>query len=65
MLHIIDCKFYRTKTSNKNITNNSTCVINFQNKAIEYIKLSKVLNKPDIIVKLSKELQNKENRSVD
>ena len=40
------------------------CVVNFQNKAIKYIKLSKILNKPDVIAQKPRELQNKENRPV-
>ena len=40
------------------------CIINFQNKAIDYIKLFKILNKPNVIVQLPRELQNKENRPV-
>ena len=62
MLDIIDSKLYRPKTSNKKNPPKNICIINFQNKAIEYIKLSKILNKPEVIAQLPRELQNKENR---
>ena len=45
MLDIIDSKLYRPKTSNKKPPPKSICIINFQIKATEYIKLSKILNK--------------------
>ena len=37
---------------------------NFQSKANEYIKLSKILNKPDVIAQIPRERQNKENGPV-
>ena len=43
MLDIIDSKLYRPKTSNKNLPPKNICIINFQNKAIEYIKPLKYL----------------------
>ena len=38
LLDIIDSKLYRPKTSNKKPPPKTVCIINFQNKAIEYIK---------------------------
>ena len=58
LLDIIDSKLYRPKTSNKN------SIINFQNKAIEYIRLSQILNKPDVVAQLPRKLQKKESRRV-
>ena len=57
-----DSKLYRPKTSKKKPPPKNICIINFQNKAVEYIKFSKILNKPDIIAQQPRELQNKENR---
>ena len=64
MTDIIDSKLYRPKTSNKNAPPKNICIINFQNRAIEYIKVSQIVNKPEAIVQLQRELQNKENRRV-
>ena len=64
MIDIIDSKLYRPKTSNKNAPPKNICIINFQNRAIEYIKVSQIVNKPEAIVQLQGELQNKENRRV-
>ena len=62
MLDIIDSKLYRSTTATKKTSPKNVCVINFQNKPIEHIKLSKILNEPDVISQLPMELQNKENR---
>ena len=43
MFDIIDSKLYRSKTSKKTPPPINICIINFQNKATEYIKLSKIL----------------------
>ena len=43
MLDIIDSKLYRPKTSNKKPPPKSICIIDFQNKAIQYIK-NKITN---------------------
>ena len=64
MLDIIDSKLYRSTTATKKTSPKNICVINFQNKAIEHIKLSKILNEPDVISQLPMELQNKENRPI-
>ena len=64
MLDTIDCKLYRPKTLNKKTSPKNICIINFQNKAIEYIKPSEILNKPYVIAQQPRELQNKENRPV-
>ena len=45
MLVITDSKLCRSKTSNKKSQPKNICIINFQ--YTEYIKLSKILNKPD------------------
>ena len=44
MLDIIDFKLYRPTTLNKKPPPKNICIINFQNKVIEYIKLSEILN---------------------
>ena len=59
MLNINDSKL---KISNKKPPSKSICIMNFQSKAIEYIKLYKKLNKCDVIVELQRELQDKESR---
>ena len=64
MLDIIDSKLYGPKTSNKKTPLKNICIINFQNKAIEYIKLSKILTKSAAIAQLPRELENKKNRPV-
>ena len=64
MLNITDSKLYRLSTSNKKPPTKNICIINFQNKAIEFIKLSKIFNKSDFIPQLAREFQNKENRPV-
>ena len=64
MLDIIDSKIYRPKTSNKKAPPKNICIINFQNRAIEDIKVSQIVNKPEAIVQLRRELKNKENRHV-
>ena len=45
MLVITDSELYRSKASNKKSQPKNICIINFQ--TTEYIKLSKILNKPD------------------
>ena len=52
MLDIIDSKLYRPKTSNKKPPSKNIRIINFQKEATEYIKLCKILNKPDVIAQL-------------
>ena len=64
MLDIIDFKLYRPTTLNKKPPLKNICIINFQNKVTEYIKLSEILNIPDVIAQLPRELQNKENKPV-
>ena len=64
MFDIIDSELYRPKKPNKIPPPKNICIINFQNKAVEYAKLSEILKKPDIIAQLPRELQNKENRPV-
>ena len=54
MLVITDSKLCRSKPSNKKSQPKNICIINFQNHASEYIKLS------HIIAQLPRELQNKE-----
>ena len=44
ILDIIDSKLYRPKKTNKYPPLKNILIINFQNKATEYIKLSKILN---------------------
>ena len=56
--------FIDQTTSNKNPPPKNICIITFQSKAIVYIKLSKILNKPDVIAQLLRVLQNKEHRLV-
>ena len=62
MLDLIDSNLYRPKTSNKKPSTKNICIISFQKKAIEYIKLSKIPNKTDVLVQLPREIQNKKNR---
>ena len=60
MSYVIDSNFYSPETSNKKLIPKNTCIISFQNNAIEYIP-HKIFNKPDVIDQLPRELQNKEN----
>ena len=52
MLDITDSKLYRPKTSNKKLPSKNISITNFQKEAIEYIKISKIFNKPDVIAQL-------------
>ena len=60
MLDIIDSKLYRPKTPKPKPPSQNMCVASFQNKAVVYIKLSKIRTQPGIIAQLPRELENKE-----
>ena len=59
MLDVIDSKLYRPKISNKNPPPKIIRIINFQNKAIGHIKLSKILNKSEVMVQVPRKFKIK------
>ena len=63
ILDIIDTKLYRSekKVMNKKITK-SICKVNFVNKGLEHIRLSKIINSPEIVGHLPESLKDTDRR---
>ena len=59
VLDIIDTKTYKLKQVTSNKTQAHICIIKFDNKALESIRLRKSFNYPNIIITLSYNLQKK------
>ena len=60
----IDTKLFKPSESKKKQAPTFICTINFDNKAIEYIRLSSITNHPDIISILPRDHRTKEDMSV-
>ena len=63
---IIDTKLYKNKTKKKNIREppKNICTVEFQNKGLEFIRLSSIINHPGNLSYLPVQLQSKENAPV-
>ena len=55
---LIDTKIYRTKSKIEKWAPKNVFVVDFDNKAVEAIRLSKILGDPDTVCKLPIELQD-------
>ena len=64
ILDIIDTKLYKPSVKNKKPPPKYVCTVFFDNKAVEYIQVSKLLNHPDLVPLLPNSLQDRENRPV-
>jgi len=64
ILDVIDTKLYKPVKHVKKQAPKHICTVYFDNKAVESIHLSNIMNHPDIISSLPEDLRNKEDRPV-
>ena len=60
---VIDCKLYKPPIIKKaKIAPKFVCVVKFINKGMDYISLSKIINKPEIFQKLPDKIKSEDEK---